>query len=126
MLCTQYLDSDNRNPFASNNRNTTLQSRGSHQATLIYENWNGASIYCHAVFEGKLTKTFLKRLFEYPFIDCGVYKMIAPINSANKKAQKLVKNMGFVEEARITCAVADGDVVFYTLTKHDCRFINYG
>jgi RimJ/RimL family protein N-acetyltransferase len=103
-----------------------LQKNSDLIAAVIYENWNGTSVYCHVVFEGRLTTRYLREVFRYPFIDCGVNKIIAPINSGNEKAQQLVKNMGFVEEARITGAVANGDVVFYTLTKQDCRFINHG
>jgi len=54
---------------------------------------------------------------------CGVNKMIAPVSSSNSKIMKLLDNMGFAEEARIKDA-ADGDIVFYTLARQDCRFLH--
>jgi hypothetical protein len=49
--------------------------------------------------------------------------MIAPVSSSNSKIMKLLDNMGFAEEARIKDA-ADGDIVFYTLARQDCRFLH--
>ena len=94
-------------------------------AGVIYENWNGRAITCHIVIAGRMTPTYLREVFRYPFVTCGVDKIIAPVSSANAKAARLVENMGFVPEARITGAAADGDLIFYTLNKHNCRFI-YG
>lgn len=103
-----------------------LERNGDLIAGVIYEDWNGRSIVCHIVFSGRLTPTYLREVFRYPFVTCGVDKIIAPVSSANAKAARLVENMGFVEEARITGAAADGDMVLYTLTKQDCRFIDHG
>lgn len=105
-----------------------LRKDGETVAGVIYENWNKASIFCHIAIEGRLTKSYLKAIFEYPFNACQVKKIIVPIVSSHVKSIKLVTNMGFTEEARIVDGAQDGDIIFMTMTKDNCRFlgVRYG
>jgi RimJ/RimL family protein N-acetyltransferase len=48
-------------------------------------------------------------------------KIIAPILSGNAKALRLVKNMGFVEEARLR--FSDEDLCMMTMNREQCRFL---
>ena len=92
-------------------------------AGVIYENWNGKSITCHIAFLGRLSKAFLALAFRYAFVTCGAAKIIAPVMSDNEKAMRLVQKMGFREEARITDAAPQGDIVLLTMTSETCRFL---
>jgi RimJ/RimL family protein N-acetyltransferase len=92
-------------------------------AGVIYENFNGKSLMVHIAITGRLTPAFLKTIFRYPFVTCDVDKIIAPVSSQNVKSIKLVENMGFTEEARIRDAAPDGDIIMYTLTRNECRFL---
>lgn len=105
-----------------------LQKNGQTIAGVIYENWNKASIFCHIAIEGRLTKAYLKAIFDYPFNVCKVKKIIVPVVSNHHKSIKLVQNMGFIEEARIAEGAESGDIIFLTLTKDNCRFlgVRYG
>ena len=76
---------------------------------------------CHIAVVGRLTSRYLAAIFDYPFNVCGVEKIIAPILSGNTKALRLVKNMGFVEEARLR--FSDEDVCVMTMTRQQCRFL---
>jgi RimJ/RimL family protein N-acetyltransferase len=95
---------------------------------VIYENWNRASIFCHIAIEARLTKAYLKAIFDYPFNVCNVKKIIVPVVSNHVKSIKLVTNMGFTEEARIVDGSQDGDIIFLTMTRENCRFlgVRYG
>lgn len=97
-------------------------------AGVIYENWNRASIFCHIALEGRMTKAYLKAIFDYPFNVCNVKKIIVPVVSNHAKSIKLVTNMGFTEEARIKDGSENGDIIFLTMTKENCRFlgVRYG
>jgi RimJ/RimL family protein N-acetyltransferase len=64
-------------------------------------------------------------MFDYPFNVCGVDKIIAPVGSKNAKAIRLVRKMGFTEEARIKNADTDGDIIFLTMTRDACRFLGH-
>ena len=92
-------------------------------AGVIFENWNGRSLMAHMVVEDKLTRGFIHAIFDYAFTACNVLKVICPVSSANLKSCRLVENMGFNEEGRIKDAAPDGDVILYTMTKPDCRFL---
>jgi len=91
---------------------------------VVYENWNGRSVVCHIALE-HLTPAYLAAMFDYPFNVCGVDKIIAPVGSKNAKAQRLVRKMGFTEEARIKNADTDGDIVFLTMTRKACRYLGH-
>jgi len=105
-----------------------LEKNGVMIAGVIYENWNRASIFCHIAIEGRMTKAYLKAIFDYPFNVCNVKKIIVPVVSNHVKSIKLVANMGFTEEARIVDGSQDGDIIFLTMTKENCRFlgVRYG
>lgn len=100
-----------------------LERDGKLVAGVIYENWNGKSLLAHIAVEGRLTRDFIAAIFDYPFNVCGVDKIICPVSSGNSKSIKLVLNMGFVAECKIADAYPDGDAVFYTLKRANCRFI---
>ena len=92
---------------------------------VVYENWNGRSIVCHIALLDRLTPAYLAAIFDYPFNICGVDKIIAPVGSKNAKAVRLVRKMGFTEEARIKDADTDGDIVFLTMTREACRYLGH-
>ena len=93
-------------------------------AGVMYENWNHKSIWCHFAIEGQLTPAYLAAIFDYPFNICQVEKIIVPVGSDNEQSAKVVTNMGFTEEGRIKDGRPHGDIVFYTLRRDDCRFLN--
>jgi RimJ/RimL family protein N-acetyltransferase len=65
----------------------------------------------------------LYAIFDYPFNICDVEKIIVPVASENAESLRLVKKMGFTEEARIKDAHPLGDIVLLTMLKKDCRFL---
>lgn len=109
-----------RGYFAERSQAIGLERDGI-QAGVIYEDWSGRSIVCHIAIAGRLTSCFVAAIFDYPFRVCGVEKVIAPILSGNAKALRLVKNMGFVEEARLR--FSDEDLCMMTMNRDQCRFL---
>lgn len=105
-----------------------LEQDGKLVAGVIYENWNGRSIICHISILGGVSKQWLGAIFKYAFVTCGVGRIIAPVDSANERAVNLVKRMGFTEEARLTDAAANGDMIFFTMQPGACRYlgVKYG
>jgi L-amino acid N-acyltransferase YncA len=93
-------------------------------AGIAYENWNGASMTCHMKVTGRLTREFLWANAAYSFLKCGVRKLIAPIADDNGRMMALAIKMGFQEEARIRDAHPNGDILLFTLTKENCRFLD--
>ena len=91
-------------------------------AGVIYENWNGKSVVCHLAIAGKANRSFLRVVCGYAFEALKVEKVIGPISSANVKSIKAAKTFGFSEEARITNAAPNGDIILFTMTAKQCRF----
>lgn len=100
-----------------------LEHDGKIIAGVIYEHWNQRSIVCHMAVEGRLTRQFIWMIFDYAYNQIKAEKVILPVASANKKSVKLVLNMGFREEARLSDAHPTGDLVFFTMSRGDCRFL---
>ena len=99
-----------------------LEKDGQLVAGTVYENWNGRSVVCHIAWE-RVTPTYVAAVYDYAYNVCGVDKIIGPISSNHTRALRLVRKMGFSEEARLKNAAPDGDIVLMTLTPERCRFL---
>jgi hypothetical protein len=100
-----------------------LDEDGNVVAGVWYEAYTKTSIITHIAVEGRMSKKFLSVIFDYPFVQLGVDKLIGPTNSSNENAMRFIQKLGFVEEARIKDAFPDGDMVLFTMTKSKCRFL---
>tara|TARA_R110000868_G_scaffold2671_8_gene18883 strand:+ start:355 stop:789 length:435 start_codon:yes stop_codon:yes gene_type:complete len=109
--------------FEANSQAIGLEKNHNIVAGVIYEDWNRQSIVCHIAIMGGITATFLAKIFDYPFRQLEVNKIIAPVASGNEESIRLVTHMGFKEEAKIKDAHPLGDIVIYTMTKKECRFL---
>jgi len=100
-----------------------LEKDGALVAGVAYENWNGRSIVCHIVIEGRITRYYLYAIFHYPFEYLGCDKIVVPIAQSNGESIKLVENMGFEREATLCDAHPDGDIYLYSMKRQNCRFL---
>jgi len=100
-----------------------LDKDGNVIAGVWYESYTKTSIMTHIAIDGTMSKEFLAVIFDYPFVQLGVNKIIGLTNSSNENAIRFNHKLGFVEEARIKDAFPDGDMVFLIMTKDKCRFI---
>lgn len=100
-----------------------LERSGVMVAGVIYENWNRRSVTCHIAVQGLMTPAYLAAIFHYPFVHLGCEKIIAPVSEGNAESIKLVRNMGFREEARLHDAHPDGSLLLFTMARQECRFI---
>lgn len=92
-------------------------------AGVWYEDFNGQSVTCHIAITGKMTRKYLSTIFNYPFVQLGVNKIVCPIGSNNDKSIRLVKNMGFEEQARLLDVFPSEDLLFFVMSKDKCRFL---
>jgi len=92
-------------------------------AGVWYEDFNGKSVTCHIVIKKPINRQFLAIIFDYPFIQLGVDKIIGPVKSNNQKAIDFDKKLGFKEEARLLDAFPDADLIFFVMNKEECRFL---
>ena len=99
-----------------------LEKEGKMVAAVCYDNWNKKAITAHIVVEGRMSPEFLATIFDYPFKQLGVEKVICPIVETNKRSIRLCSKMGFEREATLSDAHPDGDIYLYSLERSKCRF----
>lgn len=98
-------------------------------AGVLFDMWNGRSICMHvAAVPGArwMTKEYLWVCFDYPFNQVGVSKIIGLVDSTNAPARRFDEHLGFVQEAVIQGAGKVGDLLIYTMTRQQCRFLGMG
>ena len=102
-----------------------LERNGSLVAGVVYDNFLGRSICMHVAAEGRhwLTRDFLRAAFFYAFETAGVHKVIGAVDSSNLQARRFDEHLGFVLEAVLTGAAKNGDLLLYSMTRQQCRFL---
>ena len=94
-------------------------------AGVMYEEYTEASIHATIAVESGsvIQRGFLWAMFDYPFRQVGVKKIIVQMSSANEASENLARHLGFTLEARIKDAYLDGDRLIYTMTKDNCKWL---
>lgn len=70
-----------------------------------------------------ITRNMVWAISGYSFIQLKCAKVIAFIEETNSESLAIARKVGFMEEARIRDACADGDLLILTLHKDDCRHL---
>lgn len=94
-------------------------------AGVLYEDCNGANVFCHIAGEGRgwLSRDFLSIIFDYPFRQLGVKRISGVVASNNLAARKLDEHLGFELEAILHDAHPEGDLYLYKMTSDKCRWL---
>ena len=92
-------------------------------AGVMYEEFTEASIHATIVIEEPMVKGFVHKIFDYPFNQLGVDKIIVQANTSNAESVNLAKRLGFTEEGMIKGAYLDGDRIILTMTKDECKWL---
>lgn len=104
-----------------------LRRQGRFVAGVVYERFNGRSLWMHVAAEPGarwLTPTYRRACFAYPFLVCGVMAVRGYVDASNARSRALSEHMGCKVEARLTGAAADGgDVLIYVMRREDCRYV---
>jgi hypothetical protein len=95
-------------------------------AGVLFESFNGASVIAHIAATGKnwLNREFLWHVSYYPFMQLGVRKVLAPVESTNHRSIKWTEHFGFTLEATLKDAAPNGDLLIYSLTKDQCKWLD--
>ncbi len=104
-----------------------LEEDGELIAAVIFDMYNGASIAMHvAAVPGArwMTREYLAVCFRYPFVQLKVRKIIGLVSSANRQAQRFDEHLGFVLEGTLKDAHPDGDLLLYSMSSEQCRWLN--
>ena len=92
-------------------------------AGVWYDDWNGISVVTHIAIDGPITSEYLATIYDYPFNQLQVEKIIAPVLEDNAESIKLVTKMGFEVEARLKNVHPSGDMLFFVMHKNKCKYL---
>lgn len=104
-----------------------LEEDGQLSAGVIYEGYNGQSVWMHvAAVPGRrwMTRDYLRCCFDYPFNVMNVNRISGWVEADNMEARRFDENLGFKHETTLSKAGKNGtDVMVYVMWKDQCRFI---
>lgn len=102
-----------------------LERDGEIVGGCIFENHTGQSmlIHCAGISRYWMNRDFLMAVFGYAFRQMGIKKLIGPVDSSNSDSRHFIENLGFHPEATIADGARNGDLIMYTLTRQQCRFL---
>lgn len=111
---------------------TTIASLIGHQlgALVWYSNWtrHNCEMSVYSWTPRAWGRKFLEAVFGYPFNQCGMRRVTAIVDEANTRSLRLVRGLGFVEEARMREFHGHRDGILFRMLTDECRWIeaNYG
>lgn len=103
-----------------------LGERGELIAGVLFDKFNGRSVCMHVAAEPGarwMTRQYLWMCFDYPFNQMRVRKILGLVDSTNHQARKFDEHLGFIPECSIKDAGKYGDLLIYSMTRLQCRFI---
>jgi RimJ/RimL family protein N-acetyltransferase len=94
-------------------------------AGVMFDHYNGRSVAMHVAGDGGhwMTREFARACFGYAFNQLRVGKVLGFVDSTNTAARRYDEHLGFVLEATITGAGKTGDLLIYSMTPQQCRWI---
>lgn len=98
-------------------------SQGRLVAGVLYDYFNGASMYMHTAIE-RITREYIRVCFDYPFNQLGCNVVIGLVPEGNTKARRFDEHLGFRFHSRIPDADPSGDLIVYTMNRTQCRWID--
>jgi RimJ/RimL family protein N-acetyltransferase len=88
-----------------------------------FTDWMDCSVQIHCAGDGAwLSRSFLRAVFGYAFAEKPV--VIGCVGSANTRALRLNRKLGFKVDGRIDGAHADGALVIMSMRRGECRWLN--
>jgi RimJ/RimL family protein N-acetyltransferase len=70
-----------------------------------------------------VTRRAISAVFEYPFYQLGVKKVLGFVNSENLKALSFDLRLGFEVEAIVNDVYERGDLYILSMTREKCRWL---
>lgn len=98
-------------------------------AGILYEDCNGTNVVAHIAGEGIwLDRSLMWLMFNYPFVQLGVNRITAPVNSNNAKSIAFLERIGFIMETKLHGATSNGDILLFRMFKSECKYLekDYG
>ena len=93
---------------------------------IVFYEYRLEDIVFSGAFEDKrcFTRKFLNKFFDYPFKQLKCHRVTAYTETDNKRANKLLKNLGFTMEGTMREVSENGkDANIYGMLDRECKWI---
>lgn len=97
-----------------------------HVAVAVgFDGWVGRTCCMHTVIQmpEKLNREMIRESFDYIFNTCQMQCVLGLVDSTNTSAVKFDTRLGFKEVHRISQGGIDGDLIVFSMTRADCRWL---
>lgn len=114
-------------PWSEDFRAVGLVRGGCLVAVAGYNGFTGRTCFMHLAIDEteKTSRTFVRAIFEYPFLQAGLTQVFALVMEDNVRALKVDQKTGFTEVNRFEDAGMTGQtLVLLRMTRNECRWIN--
>ena len=103
----------------------SITDKGDVLWAAIYDHYEGGSIQVHIAIDDPkvVTRQAIQAVFEYPFCQLGVKKLLGVVNSENTRALTFDMRLGFQVEAVISDAYDRGDMYILSMTQEQCHWL---
>lgn len=113
-------------PWSSDFRAVGLVRGGCLCAVVGYNGFTGRVCFMHSAIDDPtaITRTFVRKVFEFPFETCGVVQVLAPVPTDNEKAMKLDLHVGFETLTVLSGADQEGkDMALLSMRRESCKWL---
>lgn len=103
-----------------------VSRNGQPMGAVLYSNFRRHSVEMTAAGEpGWITRKAIQDAMHYPFIQLGVWTLIALVNRNNTVSREMCRRMGFYEMCVIeTGGVRGKDIVLHGMTRDRCLWLS--
>jgi RimJ/RimL family protein N-acetyltransferase len=102
-----------------------LEQDGDLIAVVLYNIYSGADIAMHvAAVDGSrwMTRSYLRAVFRYPFVQLGVRRVSGFVPASNAQAIRFNEHLGFKREGLMREALWDDDVIVFGMLRQECKY----
>lgn len=94
-------------------------------AVVAYNGLTRRSCFMHSAIDdpAAISRTFVRAIFEYPFVQLGLTTVFAMVDSKNERALRLDLKVGFKVANRFEDAGAEGDLILLYMHRDDCKWL---
>lgn len=111
--------------YIPHNTGIAIEDESGLVAGIMYDGYTGASISMHSRVDNakKVTREWLRQIFDYPFNQLKVKRVTGLVSSANERAIKTNEHLGWKRETTLADYFPDGDGIVYIMRREDCRWL---
>jgi RimJ/RimL family protein N-acetyltransferase len=112
--------------FRDDARAIGLESDGRLVGVCVFDSFSTCDCNMHIASDGSghwMTAGFLRAVLAFPFVQCGLKRVSAPIAEGNERALRFVEHVGFRREGYHPDACPTGAIISTGLLRKECRHI---